>query len=266
MGQLKIKILGCGASGGVPAIGNNWGMCDPQEPKNNRTRASVAVQSDTTNMIIDTGPDFRLQLNREDISTVDAIIYTHAHGDHVAGIDELRSFQRRSKKSVPIYGNEATLNELEHRFEYMFYDTANGLYPRVLSPSIFTEEDFGHVKRIGDISFIPFEQDHTTCKTLGFRFGDVAYCTDMVQLGEKEINIIKGVKTWIVDGSGHYQVDNIVHASIPQIIEMNKTIQAENVYFTHLTLMMDYKKMTDELPEGFYPCYDGLEFITNQET
>lgn len=263
MGQLKIKILGCGASGGVPAIGNNWGTCDPNEPRNNRTRASIAVQSETTNLVIDTGPDFRCQLNREDIQNVDAIIYTHAHGDHVAGIDELRSFQRRYKKSIPVYGNETTLNELEYRFEYMFKDTSDGLYPRVLTPSIFTDEDFGQEKIIGDIPFIPFEQDHTTCKTLGFRFGDLAYCTDMVRLDEKAINVIKGVKTWIVDGSGHYQADNIVHASIPQIIKMNEIIGAQEVYFTHLTLMMDYKELMNDLPEGFYPCYDGLHFLTD---
>ncbi len=260
MGKLRFRILGCGASGGVPAIGNNWGTCDPHEPKNLRSRASVAVQSDSTTLIIDTGPDFRFQLNREDIQNIDAVIYTHAHGDHVAGIDDLRSFQRRYKKSVHVYGNIATIDELQHRFNYMFNDTGNGLYPRVLSTHKILESDYGHSQRIGDIDFTPFEQDHTTCKTLGFRFGNLAYCTDMIHMGEQEIELIKGVKNWIVDGSGHYQTDNAVHASIPEIIEMNKIVQAERVYFTHLTLMMDYKELCDDLPQGYEPCYDGMEF------
>ncbi len=261
--NLTLKILGCGASGGVPAIGNYWGECDPSEPKNNRTRSSIAVMSDDSCVVVDTGPDFRQQLNRENIQSIDAVLYTHAHGDHVAGMDELRSFQRRYKRQVPVYGHVDTILELQDRYAYMFKDLAGGLYPSVMDPYIFRDDEYCKPFDVAGIPFIPFKQDHHTCVSLGFRFGDIAYCTDMVDLEQQSIEAIKGVKTWIVDGAGKYSLTSPVHAPIPKIIEMNKEIQAEEVYLTHLSLIMDYQTLRDELPKGYYPCYDGLEFTTS---
>ena len=262
MAGIKITVLGCGASAGVPAIGNNWGTCDPKEPKNNRTRASIALQSGETTLVVDTGPDLRQQLNREDIQRVTAILYTHAHGDHVAGIDELRSFQRRYKTSIPIYGNKATIEELEDRFAYMFENKFEGFYPKVLDSNIFSETDFGMPRDIGDITFIPFEQDHNTCISLGYRFGGIGYSTDMINLNETSIEALKGIKTWIVDGAGYFFDTITVHANVQRVLELNEKIGAERVFLTHLSLVMDYQEMCEKLPENFYPCYDGLTFET----
>lgn len=263
MAGLKITILGCGASSGVPALGNNWGKCDPHEPKNNRTRASIVVQSENTTLLVDTGPDLRLQLNREDIQSVTAILYTHAHGDHVAGIDELRSFQRRYKTSIPIFGNEETVEELQQRFAYMFHNKFEGFYPKVLEPNIFSGDDYGMPQTIGDITFIPFEQDHATCVSLGYRFGEIGYSTDMINLEDKAIETLKGIRTWIVDGAGYFSDTITVHANIARVQALSEKIGVEQVYLTHLPITMDYQELREGLPEHFYPCYDGLSFETN---
>lgn len=259
--KLKLTVLGCGASAGVPAIGNFWGACDPHEPKNQRSRASVAVQSATSTLVIDTGPDFRSQLNRENIQQIDGVLYTHPHGDHVGGIDDLRTFQRRYRRSIPAYSHADTMRELEARFDYMF-EAKHNLYPQAVEPHSFLPSDYGQIQTLAGIPFIPFEQDHTTCTSLGFRFGDIAYSTDMFELSDVAYEALQGVRVWIVDGAGHYSENAVVHASIPQIMEMNKKIGATEIYLTHLTLMMDYQELVRTLPHGTYPCYDGLVFET----
>ncbi len=263
MGQLKITILGCGASGGVPAIGNNWGECDPTNPRNNRMRSSISIQSENTTIVVDTGPDFRHQINRANISKIDAILYTHAHGDHVAGIDELRAFQRRYKKAIPVYSNQVTIDKLSRQFDYMFKDISNGFYPKVLDPYIFKDTDYTLPQTIGDINFVPVEQDHATCISLGFRFGNIGYSTDMINLSDESISAFKGIDTWIVDGAGYFYDPITVHANVPRLLELNEKIGAKKIYLTHMSLMMDFEDMLKRLPDGFYPCYDGLEFLTD---
>lgn len=256
--SLKITILGCGNSAGTPAIGNHWGNCDPNEPRNRRLRPSIAVQSETTTLIIDTGPDFREQMNRENISRIDAVIYTHAHNDHIAGIDDLRVVRHRSKQLVNIYANTETIEEIQERFSYMFNEGVISIYPQVLQPHVIPDSQFGRTLTIGDISMVPFNQDHGTCRTLGFRFGDLAYSTDVVSLSEESCRILSGVKTWIVDGAGYKIENNLVHLTLRQVYELNEKIGAEKVYLTHLTPGMDYRSLLKELPAGFEPAYDGL--------
>jgi phosphoribosyl 1,2-cyclic phosphate phosphodiesterase len=260
--KLTLTILGCGASGGVPAIGNNWGKCDPAEPRNKRLRASLAVQSEEGGcIVIDTGPDFRYQVNRAGIEKIDAIIYTHAHGDHINGLDEMQSLRRRDKKCMPIYGRVETIDEMAARFDYLF--TSKGpLYPPAVEPFRFRDEELGQPHTVAGIDFIPFLQDHGTCQTLGFKFGSIGYSTDMRRLSTEAMDILKGVDTWIVDGAGYHYTENPVHASVPQVLEMNKFIGAKTVYITHLSLQMDYQTLLQELPEGVYPCYDGLKLET----
>lgn len=255
----KITILGCGNSAGVPSIGNYWGNCDPAEPRNRRTRPGIAVQSAATTIIIDTGPDIRDQMNREDIRNLDAVLYTHAHGDHVCGIDDLRLFRLRNKKYVDIYGSRETLSELQMRFNYMFIEQA-AIYPKVLNPHIIEPDHYGLTMKIGDIEFIPFEQDHGTCRSLGFRFGDAAYSTDFVRLEDKALDVLRGVKTWIADAAGYKMEKNIVHVTLPQLMDMNDQVGAERVILTHMSTAMDYQTLLKELPAGYEPAYDGLSF------
>jgi len=256
---LTITVLGCGNSSGVPAIGNYWGECDPTEPKNLRTRTSIAVRSYETTLIIDTGPDFKEQMNREKISNLDAVLYTHHHSDHVMGIEELRIIKFRNQKEyVPIYGNAYTLNDLERRFDYLFKGGAHAIYPPILKSNTIKESAFGTNLIIGDIHFVPFEQDHGTCKSLGYRFDDFAYSVDILDLDEAAIHTLKGIKTWLVDCAAYHNDENAVHAGLNKIIALNDTINADKVLLTSLSLSMDYQTLIKELPSHIIPAYDGM--------
>ncbi len=256
--KAKLTILGCGNSTGVPAIGNYWGDCDPGEPKNTRLRSSVMVQTDKTTLIIDTGPDFRQQMNGADINYIDGVLYSHAHADHINGIDELRVLALRNKMLIPVHGNKETLGNLESRFDYLFEGGNHKLYPPVVEARHIEESQFGVVQSLGDIEFIPFEQDHGTLQSLGYRFGDLAYSVDVHQLDDKAIDVLRGVKTWIVDAAGYKSETNPVHASLKTLYSLNEDIGAETVYLTSLSLAMDYQTMLGELPAGFVPTHDGL--------
>lgn len=255
----EIIVLGCGNSTGVPAIGNFWGDCDPNEPKNTRTRSSIAIKTDKTTIIVDTGPDFRQQMNRENINNLDAVLYTHQHNDHIMGMDELRVLKFRNKKDIiPIYANPETIEDLETRFEYMFKGGNHKIYPPIVQTNILTLDALNKETRIGDIAFTPFEQDHGSCTSLGYRFGDFAYSVDILDLDQAAINNLKGVKTWLVDCAAYKDNQNAVHAGIDKIIELNKEIGAQEVYLTSLSLSADYQTLLSELPDSYKPSYDGL--------
>lgn len=256
--QAELIILGCGDSAGTPRIGNNWGKCDPSEPKNIRTRASICIRSKATTLIVDTGPDFKHQFNREKLDHLDAVIYTHAHGDHVNGMDDLRPWHDRYKQRIPVYLQKETLDDLNFRFNYIFRQKTP-LYPPIVDTHIWEGEDFGQQKKIGDITFIPFQQDHGYMKTLGLRFGNVAYSTDVINFDEKALDILKGVDTWIVDGANLYIKNPVVHMSLERIQKFNENIGARQIYLTHMKNDLDYKTLIETLPQGIAPAYDGLK-------
>ncbi|MGH1403283.1 MAG: MBL fold metallo-hydrolase [Alphaproteobacteria bacterium] len=257
---LKVTILGCGNSSGVPSIGNFWGACDPLEPKNRRTRCCLAVQSKKTNVIIDTGADIRYQVNNLDIDRIDMVLYTHQHSDHSHGIDDLRPLYFRNGRScMECRGGEVALNEIRERFRYLFDGGVHAdLYPPILKAFPFAEEDYGRTLCCNDIEYIPFLMDHGTCQSVGYRFGDVSYCVDMKALDQAALDIIKGSRVWIVDGAGYHKSDNPAHADLETLYRYNDYIQADRVYVTSLSSMMDYKTLEGELPEGFFSAYDGL--------
>ena len=257
---LTFTVLGCGNSTGVPAAGNYWGKCDAHEPKNIRTRPSLLVQSDNTHIVIDTGADFSLQTTRANVNAIDAVLYTHSHGDHVHGIDDLKIYSKvQSDGILPVYTNHETILELKRRFYYLFEGGNESIYQPMLNAYALNDQ-YGRAVTIGDISFIPFEQIHGSVHSVGYRFGDLAYSTDMKQLSNESIRTLRGVKTWIVDSAGYHQDNNPVHASLKEIYALNDMIQAEEVYLTSLSLAMDYQTLCDELPEGYYPLYDGKIF------
>jgi phosphoribosyl 1,2-cyclic phosphate phosphodiesterase len=257
----RFILMGCSVSSGVPAIGNDWGNCDPDEPKNIRDRPCAVMKTDQTTLIIDTGPDFRKQMNTLDISDFDAVLYTHSHSDHILGIDELRMIKVRTGNLINIYGNEETITILLERFPYMFEDHPN--YSKVLVPHTIHEADYYKTMKIGDIPFTPFYQDHGDCECLGYRFGNLGYSADMLNMGEKSIETLKGVDVWIADGAGHHIDDHPTHAPLSRLYELNKEINAREVHVIGLSKFMDYQSLKDELPEGFTPGYDGLEFSVN---
>lgn len=259
---LKITILGCGDSAGVPRVGGDWGNCDKTNPKNRRTRPSIMVQSATTTLVVDTGPDFSQQLTRENIKTIDAVLYTHDHADHIAGIDDVRILAGRMNKQIPVYADERTLSSLKKRFDYIF-EQKSSFYPAVVNAHTWMQDDMGREVTIGDISFTPFVQDHGQGNvSLGFRFGDVGYSTDMTNLDNKAINVLKGVKTWIADCADYSNGHGTLHAQFPTVQRLAKEIGAEQTYLTHLKMFYDYDVMNNELPEGFALCYDGLVILS----
>lgn len=262
--NVKITILGCGNSAGVPMIGNYWGQCDPEEPRNRRTRPSIAIESTDTTIIVDTGPDFKQQINRENIQRINAVIYTHAHSDHVHGIDDLRVFRLRSRQLVPIYSNKATLEEIQERFAYMFTENGpEGIYPRAVDPHVLSDADFGREMTIGDIPLIPFEQMHgVSLKSIGLRVGDLAYSTDVTSFNETAFKVLAGIKTWVIDCNGYKMPHNHVHLTLKDVFDLNEIVRAEHVYLTHMPGFMDYQTLRKELPPGYAPAYDGMVLET----
>ncbi len=257
---LKFTILGCGNSSGVPAIGNYWGDCNPNEPKNRRYRCCFSVQSENTTLVIDTGADFRMQMNHFNINELSAILYTHQHSDHTHGIDDIRSFYfRNGKYPIKCYGKSSVLRDIAGRFTYIFDGGENSeMYPPIMQACPFDESDYGRTQTINDISFIPFKMDHGTCTSVGYRFSDISYCVDMRSLDQTALDVIKGSKVWIVDGAGYLYDENPAHAHLERLYEYNRYIQAETVYVTCLSTLMDYQTLVDTLPQGFHPAYDGL--------
>lgn len=252
-------VLGCGNSAGTPSIGNVWGNCDPSEQKNRRTRPSIALRNNETLLVIDTGPDFQIQYNRENLRPEgpDAVLYTHLHADHTHGIDEIRTLSKASgERKIPVYGSKETLEGLQESFGYMFRPKIKGHYPGVCEPRVLVP---GQSETVGTIVFTPFTQNHgPVVQSMGFRIGNLAYSTDMKSLPEESVSILRGIETWVVDAAGFNNAANPVHACIDDVIRMNETIGARKVYLTHLPPQMDYETLTQALPEGYKPAYDGL--------
>lgn len=255
--KAKVTILGCGNSTGVPAIGNYWGECDPDEPKNCRFRSSILLETEKTKIVVDTGPDFRQQLTRENIHTIDAALITHAHGDHINGMDELRIITYRNKNLTPLYADAVTLKNLKLRFPYLFEGGNHALYPKVIDSQLVVS---GEPFKVNEIPVLPFEQDHGSCLSTGYRFGDFGYSVDMVQLDDAAVEALKGVKIWVVDCAAYNHIDNVVHANLETVYALNEKIGAEQVYLSSLTLGMDYQTLIKELKPGYAPAYDGLSF------
>lgn len=251
----KLIILGCGGSAGVPTVSNWWGKCDPSEPRNLRTRPSAAIVAEGGLVVIDAGPDFRDQMNREKLGPPDAIIITHEHADHINGLDELRTLQRLFKRKFPLYAFPATLEKLTRRLDYMFIETEGGFYPAVLEAQAVNP---GDTLDIGGMRIQTHELDHGTISSLGVRIGSVAYSTDLKRLNEDAYNRLQGVETWVVDAAGDHHRSNPVHACVEEIIEMNQRVGAKKVYLTHLPPSMDYHTLMKTLPEGYEPAYDGM--------
>lgn len=263
-GTGSVKILGCGGSGGVPLVTGHWGNCDPSNPRNRRMRASIAVQIDDTCLVVDTGPDFRTQSLEFGIKKIDAILYTHAHSDHVNGVDELRYLKFVQKRMIDAYGDMETLSELQSRFAHLFTTSADGLYDPVVTPIAFNNDQYGKPVSIAGVAVTPFRQKHGVAgSSIGYRFGDFAYSTDVSGLDEVAFGALKGVKTWIVDCAQYASDFVLVHPNFDVVQAWNDRVGAERVILTHMTPRVDYSVMASELPLGYEPAYDGLSLEFN---
>jgi len=250
---MRVTILGCGASGGVPVITGAWGKCDPKNPKNRRRRASIAVEKNGVTLLVDTSPDLREQCLEAKIQKIDAVLYTHDHADHTHGIDDLRPFFYHHKMPLPLYGNEETIAFLKSRFEYAF--PVEKMRPDIYRPFVVPHIIEGPFQ-IGDISVEPFVQSHGYSTSIGYRFEKVAYSTDVVDLGEEAFRILEGVEVWIVDC---IDIDpRPTHSHLAKTLEWIQRVRPRHAYLTHMTPLLDYDELLKKLPKGVEPAYDGL--------
>jgi phosphoribosyl 1,2-cyclic phosphate phosphodiesterase len=253
---MKVTVLGCGGSGGVPLINGQWGLCNPNNPRNRRRRVSVLVEQGGTAVLIDTSPDLRAQFLDAGVKELDAVLYTHEHADHCHGIDELRGFSRdRRDTPIPAFGSAETMTILHQRFGYIFEQPQGGsgvLYQPLLSAHVvhgpFT---------IGGIRVTPFVQDHgfgTT--TTGYRLGAMAYSTDVVGLDDAAFAVLEGLELWIVDCLRYEP--HPTHAHFDLSLSLIAQARPRRAVLTHLNHMVDYDELASRCPAGVEPGYDGL--------
>jgi phosphoribosyl 1,2-cyclic phosphate phosphodiesterase len=258
---MKITLLGTGGSAGSPQIGGpdgfgEWGRLDPTEPRNRRTRASITIQTpENKTLLIDTGPDLRTQLTREGIGRIDSVLYTHAHADHIAGLDEIRILNRILKAPMPAYATAENWAELRQRFDYAFKPFTGGFFYRpVLEPHVVTPGETVQILGLA-VQLIP--QDHGTTTSLGLRIGNFAYCTDVVRLDETALNTLENLDIFIIDaftsGAAHP-----THANLAQALTWVERLKPKRTILTHLGPDMDYQALVKTLPPGVEPGYDGL--------
>jgi phosphoribosyl 1,2-cyclic phosphate phosphodiesterase len=250
---MRVTILGCGASGGVPLIRGEWGECDPKNPKNRRRRASIAVEEKQTTLIVDTSPDLREQCLSAQLQKIDGVLYTHDHADHTHGIDELRAFLYHQKKPIPLYGNGETITFLKNRFGYAF--PADEMRPDIYRAFVQANIIEGPFQ-VGDIPIIPFVQGHGYTTSIGYRFDKVAYSTDVVDLDDSVFETLRGIDIWIVDCIA--MDPRPTHSHLAKTLEWIKRVEPRQAYLTHMSHLLDYDKLLKVLPKGVLPAYDGL--------
>ncbi len=254
---MKITVLGCGGSGGVPLAsrepGGYWGACDPGNPKNRRRRVSVLVEEKGTSVLIDTSPDLRLQLLDNGIVDLDAVLFTHSHADHCHGLDELRSLAHSLPAPLPAYMDAQTREALTNRFAYAFASSANpnSAYPPMMQ-DLLIEGAFN----VGAIDVSTFVQAHGRETTLGYRLGPMAYSTDVKSLDEAAFDALAGIKLWIVDCLR--DDPHPTHSHFAQTLEWIERVQPERAILTHLNHQIDYEDLRRRCPPGVEPGYDGM--------
>jgi phosphoribosyl 1,2-cyclic phosphate phosphodiesterase len=253
---VKVTILGCGGSGGVPVIGCRCAVCTSTHPRNRRTRVSIVVEDRDTRVLIDAAPDLRQQFLTAGLATVDAAILTHAHADHLHGIDDLRAVNYQRNGPLDVWGDANTLREATTRFGYAFSPPANnaGIW---YTPALMAREITGAFE-IGALRAVPFRQEHGMGRwpTLGLRFGRFAYSTDVKEMPEEGFQALAGVAVWIVDCL--QERPNPAHSHLEQTLAWIARVNPERAILTHMSHHLDYAALAAKLPAGVEPAYDGM--------
>jgi phosphoribosyl 1,2-cyclic phosphate phosphodiesterase len=252
---MKVTILGCGPSWGVPLIGGDWGACDPANPKNRRRRASILVEERGKTILVDTSPDMRDQLLDAGLKRLDAVLFTHAHADHLHGIDDLRSINRLMRAEIPVYATRRTLDDIERRFGYVFAPVKPGLGTVYYKPLLRPEAISGPFDAAG-IGVTPFAQNHGFSETTGFRFGRFAYSTDVIELDEAAFAALAGVEVWAVDCIRRQP--HVTHSHLEKTLGWIARVKPRRAVLTHMDESLDYESLRRELPAGVEPGFDGM--------
>lgn len=253
---MKVTILGCGPSQGVPVIGNRWGDCDPANPRNRRSRPSVFVEERGVGILVDTSPDIRDQLLSNDINDIDAVLYTHLHYDHVAGIGELRTLSYIAKRRIDVYGTADVMAGLIDRWGYLF-EAAKSADAQLYKPVANAHEvAYGSPFDVMGVEVLPFRQDHGICDTAGFRIGSFAYSTDAALLDDAAFAALEGVEVWIVDCLR--EEPHPTHAHLERTLSWIDRVKPKRAVFTHMNYQADYERIGSLCPKGVEPGYDGM--------
>ena len=257
--RLRFHILGCGSSGGVPRIGGHWGECDPANPKNRRRRCSMLVERETdqgvTRVLIDTSPDMRDQLIDAGVGTLDGVIYTHSHADHVHGVDDLRMVVFNMRERVNVWADQTTCDALLDRFGYVFIQPEGSSYPPILNLNLLN----GPVRITGlggEITFTPFEVKHGRIDALGFRIKDLVYLPDVSAMNNAAWDVLSGANCWVLDALR--REPHPTHSHLEQSLEWIEKSGVPNAVLTNMHIDLDYETVLAETPDHITPAYDGM--------
>lgn len=263
MPKRRFTILGCGSSPGVPRITGEWGACDPANPKNRRMRASLLVEQFAedgrkTAIVVDTGPDFRSQMIAVEARELHAVVLTHAHADHLHGIDDIRSFVYKNEHRMPVWADPATMERTMEGFRYCFETPEGSNYPPIARPmtigslnTIFEVEGPG-----GAVPFLPVVQNHGEGHSLGFRIGDFAYCTDVSDFPAESLPKLEGLETLVIDCLQYRRHPS--HLSLQQALDWIERLKPGRAILTHMHIPLDYEIVRRETPDHVEPAYDGM--------
>ena len=256
---LTVTILGCGSSGGVPRLGGLWGDCDPTNPKNRRRRCSILLTRSNgqgeTRVLIDTSPDLRDQLLDADVGTLDAVVYTHGHADHVHGIDDLRMIVFNTRKMLPVWADPETAVGLRKRFGYIFETPAGSSYPPICELNEIVQ-DVTVTGAGGVITLSPFTVSHGEIDALGFRMNDVAYIPDVSGISEAAWSQLQNLDCWIIDALRRSPHPS--HSHLEQTLNWIAKVQPKQAVLTNMHNDLDYATVAAETPAHVVPAYDGM--------
>lgn len=250
---MKITFLGTGTSQGIPVIGSNHPVCLSEDPKDKRLRSAVHISVDGHSFVIDTGPDFRMQMLNAKIEHLDAVIFTHEHKDHTAGFDDIRPFNFKQNIDMPVYATSRVIEALKRDYAYIFSENK---YPGI--PSVDLHEIQNQPFEIDGVQFIPIEVMHMHLPVFGYRVGDFTYITDAKTITESEKEKIKGSKVLVLNAlriEEHYS-----HFNLKEALNLVEELQPERAYFTHISHLLGFhSKVSEQLPKNVFLAYDGLE-------
>lgn len=251
---MKISFLGTGTSQGVPVIACDCETCISSDPRDKRLRTSLLIQTPHTAIVVDTGPDFRQQMLNHNVKKLDAVLFTHEHRDHIAGLDDIRAYNFRQKKAMEVYTEERVLSALKYQYPYIFTEKKYPGAPEV-NIHLINDQEF----QIGELNIIPIRVMHYRLPVLGFRIGDMAYITDANYISEEEKEKLFGVKYFIINALRREK--HVSHFTLSEALELIKEISPKRAYLTHISHLMGLQKQLEiELPNNVMAAYDGLSF------